>query len=78
MGTCSEEMFKSIPKYLVLKPFDQVLQFDMDPAIPHGLDRIGEFDQLAGSGFRVGVGALGCEFHQAGPTRSRCRFMVNS
>jgi hypothetical protein len=60
MGIRSEEMFKSIPKYLVPKPFDQVR-----PAVLHGPDRIGDFDQLAGGYFRIGVGALGGELHAA-------------
>ncbi len=30
----------------------------MDPAVLDGFDRIGELDQLAGGGFRVGLGAV--------------------
>jgi hypothetical protein len=41
--------------------------------ILHGLDRIGDFDQLARCGFRVGVGSDSGEFHhhaQASPSQS--------
>jgi hypothetical protein len=33
----------------------------MNPAILYSLDRIGDLDQLAGSGFQGGVGASGGE-----------------
>jgi len=35
----------------------------VDPAVLNGFNRIGEFEQLAGRGFRVGVGAGGGELH---------------
>jgi hypothetical protein len=38
----------------------------MDAAVLYGLDRIGELDQLAGRGFRVGVGASLGEFTSEG------------
>jgi hypothetical protein len=42
----------------------QVDQLNMDATILHGFDRIGDFNQLAGGGFRVSVGARGGEFRQ--------------
>ena len=41
----------------------------MKPAILHGLDRVGDLDQLAGGFLWVGIAALSGEFHQA---VSRC------
>jgi hypothetical protein len=35
----------------------------VDTAILHGLDRVGDLDQFARCGFRVGVGAGSGEFH---------------
>jgi hypothetical protein len=43
---------------LELEQHRRVEQFDMDPAVLDGFDRIGDLDQLAGGGFRVGVGAV--------------------
>jgi hypothetical protein len=48
---------------LHLEQHRTVEQLDMDAAVLDGFDRIGEFDQLARGGFRVGVGASGGEFH---------------
>src|ERR1700686_3896411 len=48
----------------------------MDPTILDGFNRIGDFDQLAGRGFGIGVGAIGGEFHDG--LGSRRRFIVNS
>jgi hypothetical protein len=53
-----------------------VQQFDMDPAVLNGLDRIGEFDQVAGGGFLGTVGTDGGEFRDG--LGSRRRFTVNS
>jgi hypothetical protein len=41
----------------------------MKPAILHGLDRVGDLDQLAGGFLWLGIAALSGEFHQA---VSRC------
>jgi len=40
-----------------------VEQRDVDPAVLDGFDRVGDLDQLAGRGFRGGVGAGSGEFH---------------
>jgi hypothetical protein len=37
----------------------------MDVTVLDRLDGMGEFDDLARDGVRVGVGAIGDEFHQA-------------
>ena len=41
------------------RPVDQ---FDIDAAVLHRLDRIGDLDQLAGGFLRIGVGAVGGVF----------------
>jgi hypothetical protein len=43
----------------------------MDPAVLDSFDRVGDLDQLAGCGFRVGVRASGGEFHDAFGKRSK-------
>jgi hypothetical protein len=44
------------------RPVDQL---DMDAAVLHGLDRVGDLHQLARGGFWIGVGAGLDEFHHA-------------
>src|ERR1700741_1575194 len=42
---------------------------DIDPAILDRLEGIGEFDQLARGGLRIGEGARGNELHATSPPR---------
>jgi hypothetical protein len=47
----------------MLEQHRPVEQFDVDPAILDGLGRIGDLDQVARRGLRIGVGTVGGEFH---------------
>jgi hypothetical protein len=47
------------------RPVDQL---DMDAAVLHRLDGIGDLHQLPSGSFRVGKGALVDEFHEVSPT----------
>ena len=49
----------------MLEQHRTVEQFDVDPAILHSFDRIGDLDQFTGRGFRVGIGTGGSEFNRA-------------
>jgi hypothetical protein len=53
---------------LVLEQHWPIDQLNVDTAILHRLDRIGDLDKFSGGGFRVGIGSAGGEFHRATST----------